>query len=232
MCRHMNCNILWALAAAGVFMLMPELAFAQSLTGAGAIGDVLCEIINWFRGPVGRGIASLAIIVMGIMALFGKLNPAFAMITIVGIVIMFSAQQVVGSLNIDELNAGNCDVSMIEFGGLTGGPNVNRIAVVLCRFAEWFTGATGRAFATTGIIILGIAGLFGKMSPANTVMTVVGVVLIFAYASVVTTLTPGIRYAGTDVVPGGCQGTTCVGAECFSVSSPPPSCVGGTCLTP
>lgn len=50
---------LLSLVAFGV-SLLPDAAMA-----GGTIGDVLCEVVNWITGPIGSGIATLAIIIIG-----------------------------------------------------------------------------------------------------------------------------------------------------------------------
>lgn len=161
------------LLAVAVFLL-PEAGFAGGGGGGGGpIETVLCEIVSWFKGYVGRGIASLAIIVMGILALFGKLQPGMAMVTITGIIIMFSAAEIVDAMGIDA--AGVCP-------DVIGGNN--QIAEILCNIAAWFKGTTGQAFATIGMVMLGVGALFGKLSPAQALSVIIGIVFIFGFTEI------------------------------------------------
>ena len=66
--------------------------------GSSAIGDVLCEVVEWIMGPIGRGVGTLAIIVLGVGALFGKVSWGMALTTMVGIAVIFSAPKIVTEL--------------------------------------------------------------------------------------------------------------------------------------
>ena len=81
-------------------LTMPELALAQGGGGASGntIANVLCNVVEWFTGPVGKGIATLAIIIIGIGALMGKVSWGMAIIVGVGVAVIFGADQVVNEL--------------------------------------------------------------------------------------------------------------------------------------
>lgn len=66
--------------------------------GGGVIGGLLCNVANWFTGSIGQGIATLAIIVLGIGGLFGKVSHGMALVTLVGIATIFGAPQIVEQL--------------------------------------------------------------------------------------------------------------------------------------
>jgi len=93
----MTADRLWALCLCMVVVyatfLMPSVAYA-----GGTIGDVLCEVANWFNGPVGQGIATLAIIVVGIGALMGKVSWGMAIIVGIGVAVIFGAPTIVNEL--------------------------------------------------------------------------------------------------------------------------------------
>lgn len=78
-------------------MLMPELAMAN-VTGGGTIGNLLCNVADWFTGPVGQGIATLAIIVVGLGALMGKVSWGMAIIVGIGVAVIFGAPTIVAEL--------------------------------------------------------------------------------------------------------------------------------------
>jgi type IV secretion system protein VirB2 len=88
---------LWALCLCMVMVfatfLIPSAAYAGD-----TIGDVLCEVANWFNGPVGRGIATLAIIVVGVGALMGKVSWGMAIIVGIGVAVIFGAPTIVDEL--------------------------------------------------------------------------------------------------------------------------------------
>ena len=67
-------------------------------SGGGTIGSLLCSVAGWFTGPVGSGIATLAILVIGIGALMGKVSWGMAIITGVGVSVIFGADTIVMEL--------------------------------------------------------------------------------------------------------------------------------------
>ncbi len=69
-------------------------AFATT-TNADAISNVLCAIVAKFNGPLGKGIATIAIIVLGVGLFLGKLSWPVAVATAIGIVLIFGAGQMV-----------------------------------------------------------------------------------------------------------------------------------------
>ena len=100
------------LAIAAAAMMLPEMAMA----GAGTpIANVLCTVGGWFTGPVGKGIATLAIIVIGVGALMGKVSWGMAIIVGVGVAVIFGAEQIV-----DQLGAGTYDCDTGGGGGIGG----------------------------------------------------------------------------------------------------------------
>jgi type IV secretory pathway VirB2 component (pilin) len=104
---------MWAfclsLVAAYAVFLIPADAYAISGSatigfgsggggGGGTIGNMLCNVANWFKGPIGRGIATLAIIVIGVGALMGKVSWGMAIIVGIGIAVIFGAPTIVNEL--------------------------------------------------------------------------------------------------------------------------------------
>lgn len=95
------------LFAAYAAMLLPVDAMAQVPGSGGAtIGRTLCTVVEWFTGPVGQGIATLAIIVIGVGALMGKVSWGMAIIVGIGVAVIFGAPAIVG-----ELGTGNSGCS-------------------------------------------------------------------------------------------------------------------------
>jgi type IV secretory pathway VirB2 component (pilin) len=88
------------LAIAAAVMMLPEMAMASGTP----IAKVLCTVVGWFTGAVGKGIATLAIIVIGVGALMGKVSWGMAIIVGVGVAVIFGAEQIV-----DQLGAGTYD---------------------------------------------------------------------------------------------------------------------------
>lgn len=80
------------------FMLL--LIFIQNAYAAvnTAMGDVLCNIVYMVYGNMGRGLATLAVIIIGVGATLGKTSWGLAMTVAVGIAVIFNAESVVGYL--------------------------------------------------------------------------------------------------------------------------------------
>jgi type IV secretory pathway VirB2 component (pilin) len=83
-----------ALFVAYAVMLLPM----DALADGGPLGDTLCRVVGWFTGPIGAGIATLAIIVIGIGALMGKVSWGMAIIVGLGVGIIFGAGEIVQML--------------------------------------------------------------------------------------------------------------------------------------
>ena len=78
-----------------VIVMMPDYLFAQSDT---PMGSVLCTAVGWFTGNTGKGLATIAITVIGIGALLGKVSWGMAIIVGIGVAIVFGAAGIVNSL--------------------------------------------------------------------------------------------------------------------------------------
>lgn len=118
-------DLLWrgflAIMITFVVMYLPMDALAQWQGGyTGGKGDgqkssldtTLCNVVNWFNGPIGKGIATIAIIVVGVGALMGKVSWGMAIIVGLGVALIFGASTIVAALGGVE---GAC-----EEGGLKG----------------------------------------------------------------------------------------------------------------
>lgn len=68
-------------------VMMPDFAFATNTP----MGNVLCTVTQWFTGNTGKGLATIAITVIGIGALLGKVSWGMAMIVGIGVAIVFGA---------------------------------------------------------------------------------------------------------------------------------------------
>lgn len=78
-------------ALAGIGLLMPELAFAGPFTsGASSLSSDILTILT----PV----AVIAVMVAGALAWFGRISWVLAISVMVGIVLVFGAQQIVAWL--------------------------------------------------------------------------------------------------------------------------------------
>jgi type IV secretion system protein VirB2 len=100
-------SLMLCLLAAYAAFLLPVDALAQSASvsvssgssgGGDTIGNLLCNVVAWFTGRVGQGIATLAIIVIGIGALMGKVSWGMAIIVGIGVAVIFGAPAIVSEL--------------------------------------------------------------------------------------------------------------------------------------
>ncbi len=87
------CSVITCLAI-GMF-LFSNAAYAAHWTPMGA---VLCYIAGFMYGNLGRGLATLAIIVVGVGATLGKVSWGLAITVAVGISVMGSADKLVNAL--------------------------------------------------------------------------------------------------------------------------------------
>ena len=75
-----------------LLVLAANPALAQDLS---PVSDMIENIITALTGPIGRGLAVLALVGAGVMMFFGRLNwPVFVAI-FVGVVLIFSAEAIV-----------------------------------------------------------------------------------------------------------------------------------------
>jgi type IV secretory pathway VirB2 component (pilin) len=78
-----------------IVVAMPDLSFASSDT---PMGSVLCTVTGWFTGNTGKGLATIAITVIGIGALLGKVSWGMAIIVGIGVAIVFGASGIVSAM--------------------------------------------------------------------------------------------------------------------------------------
>ncbi len=81
-----------------VALFVPELASATPSTDT-PLGKTLCAVVGWFTGNTGKGIATLAIIIIGVGALLGKVSWGMAIIVGLGVAVIFGAATLVGNLS-------------------------------------------------------------------------------------------------------------------------------------
>ena len=92
-----------------VFMILSiapdSMADKIASSSAGGIAGTMCKVTNALTGPIGKGIATIAVVVLGIGLFLGKLSWGLAMATAVGIGMIFSAGTIVTWLS---GSAGTC----------------------------------------------------------------------------------------------------------------------------
>ena len=89
-----------------VVVMMPDLAHAQTTATNTPMGAVLCQVTGWFTGNTGKGLATIAITVIGIGALLGKVSWGMAIIVGIGVAIIFGAAGIVSAMNIGTSGTG------------------------------------------------------------------------------------------------------------------------------
>ena len=103
-------SLAFCLFVAYALALVPDAALASSVglgntaQDSSTIGNLLCGVAGWFTNSVGQGIATLAIIVVGIGALMGKVSWGMAIIVGLGVAVIFGAPTLVNEL----AGKGNC----------------------------------------------------------------------------------------------------------------------------
>ena len=86
------------LAAAGTFGLAAiEPAFAQS-AGFTTLQTVLTNITSTIAGPIGRSLAVIGVMLVGLAWVFGQMDFRRAGAVIVGIAVIFGATEMVNSM--------------------------------------------------------------------------------------------------------------------------------------
>lgn len=86
---------LMLVAAAVVAAFEPSTALAGAAAASAPWDDAVTAIFDTLTGTLGKTIATLAVIVLGIMAMAGKLAWDTAIKVVIGIVMMFSAATIV-----------------------------------------------------------------------------------------------------------------------------------------
>lgn len=92
-----------------IVIMLPDLAHAAgggAVAGATPIGNALCNAVGFFTGKTGKALATIAILVIGIGALMGKVSWGMAIIVGVGVALIFGAAAMVTA--IDGTNTSNC----------------------------------------------------------------------------------------------------------------------------
>jgi len=81
-----------------VLVTLPDLAHATTVGTNTPMGAVLCTVTAWFTGNTGKGLATIAITVIGIGALLGKVSWGMAIIVGIGVAIVFGAAGIVSAM--------------------------------------------------------------------------------------------------------------------------------------
>jgi len=89
-----NWHVTITFLAVALMILMTNPAYATNTP----MGDVLCDIVEMVYGNLGRGLATLAVVIIGVGATLGKTSWGLALTVAVGIAVIFNAHKVVGYL--------------------------------------------------------------------------------------------------------------------------------------
>ena len=80
-----------------IVIMLPDMAFAAS--GETPIGNSLCNAVGFFTGKTGKALATIAILIIGIGALMGKVSWGMAIIVGCGVALMFGAAAMVNAIS-------------------------------------------------------------------------------------------------------------------------------------
>lgn len=84
------------LSVAVIYMLGVSQAYAAT-----PMAEVLCLIMDWMTGNMGKGMATLAVGIVGVGATMGKTSWGLALTVAIGISVLFGAAILVESMGID-----------------------------------------------------------------------------------------------------------------------------------
>ena len=79
-------------------IMAPGMAVASSITNASPMSNAICIAASWLMGDMARARATIAVAILGIGALLGKISWGMAMSVGVGISVVFGAAAVVHQL--------------------------------------------------------------------------------------------------------------------------------------
>ena len=116
--KNYNWQICLLFCLAAAMLLVPSFSFASAefsstSTGAGStddgISEVLCLIVTKLTGPIGKTIAMIALVVLGIGIFLGKLSWQLCLGVAVGITFIFAAGNIIDWLS--STGTDSCGVS-------------------------------------------------------------------------------------------------------------------------
>ncbi len=144
-----------------------------------SIETVYCSVVSWFNGPLGKGVGTMGIIIVGLGALYGKTSWGIAIIAGLGAAMIFGGTSIVSALG----GPGDMDCAASSASG-----QLLSFSIMFCNVVNWFNGPIGKGVATLAIIVVGLGSLFGKVSWTMSIVVGVGVALIFGGTTVLSAL--------------------------------------------
>lgn len=181
---------------AGNCMLNDAVNSLISFFTGNEVNFILCRFMNELHGDTAKLLATLAIIVMGFLALMGRLSLTVALVTAVGISTAFGAETIIDWL---VPNAYNCH----SFGVFNANLGSGAIQGVLCQILQLINGTPGKALATASVIMLGFGAMLGKVSFGSALIVATGIAIAFGAPQIVFILTGMIDQCGLSVSLGG-----------------------------
>ena len=142
--------------------------------------EILCKVASWIYGPIGKMLAALAIVAIGLTCMFGRMQVSSVLVTMAGIAVMLGAPQVVAALGINS----TCPANM----SLDDALNSPMLHILGC-VVGWFQGPVGKSVATLSIISLGMFANFGRISYHQAMVAAIGIACIFGSFTLVANLT-------------------------------------------
>jgi len=97
-----NLETSWHLASllliAAAVLMLPDLLYAQTAANSN-VGNSICWIADNFEGNAGRGIATIGISTIGVLALIGRVTWTQAIVVGTGCSVIFGAPELAASFN-------------------------------------------------------------------------------------------------------------------------------------
>lgn len=114
--KKADLSLSWQVCAAMVLsalvIMVPDFVAATNDT---PFGNMFCTVKEWFTGNTGKGLATIAITIIGIGALLGKVSWGMALIVGVGIAIVFGATGIIDALDTTSSIASGCVTNASSF---------------------------------------------------------------------------------------------------------------------
>jgi len=91
----------FAFCLIGLIMIISNSACATAkggLADSNTLSQTICKAVQLLQGGIGKAVATIAIIVLGLGLFMGKLNWQIALATAIGIGLIFGATGIVGVL--------------------------------------------------------------------------------------------------------------------------------------
>ncbi len=157
------------------------------------LDQVLCKVLTVMQGSVGASLATIAVCMLGVGALLGKVQWNSALTVIIGIIVLFSASSILQVLYISNNKMGavtdvkgwlaHCGSPVADFGYFSR---------AMCGIAAYMSGKAGVTVAVIGAMgvqILALSAMFGRVSWGTAITVAVGIAILFGASSIVGLIT-------------------------------------------